>query len=285
MEYDSWMAKVSRIFQVGAVFLFAVLVLAVVWITFDSFHSYVWAVGKHWVALMSGLVSVAFTFYERVRRSVSRYWFYFVACLCLFLAGYQAWDEQERAFTSEHDKNGLLSAENDALRKPLFWVDALGQACIHYGQDGTYLFIPVSIENQGADSDGYVEPWVEYHSPTLDAKFSVFNISVNPTECAFHTQGGDKALVIKNSETIIARAHRGIQRFHHVEGRLPVKLVGAFGVQRQELESQQVQIRFCVRDGNGIKKCTTFKGPYQINGGEIATLNDDEVRSVGPQKY
>jgi len=156
---------------------------------------------------------------------------------------------------------------------------------VHYGKDGTYLFVPVSIQNQGADSNGYFAPIVDYTSRTLQGPVPIFNISVDPTECAFHTAGGDKRLVIRQRETVAKRATRGIKRYSNVAGRLPIKIFGTLGTQREEIESQSVQLHFCIRDGNGISHCATFKGPYQVNGGEIPTMIEDEVRSDGPQNY
>ena len=85
-------------------------------------------------------------------------------------------------------------------------------ACAHYGDDGTYLFIPVSVQNHGADSDAYFEPTVQYHSPTLSADIPVINLSVDGTFCDFSTPGGKKKLIVSRAETVVSKAQNGIKR-------------------------------------------------------------------------
>jgi hypothetical protein len=61
---------------------------------FQFFKGYMVAVLSHWVALMSGGVSVLITFYQQIRKNAGKYVLYVVAAMCVFFAGFQAWQDQ-----------------------------------------------------------------------------------------------------------------------------------------------------------------------------------------------
>jgi hypothetical protein len=81
----------------------------------DFFKDYCAALYGHWIALMSGVISVAITFWEKVRNSLGKYVFYAIALMCVFLAGFQAWQDEHRALQTEQARNGnpSLSATID----------------------------------------------------------------------------------------------------------------------------------------------------------------------------
>jgi hypothetical protein len=57
------------------------------------FPDYLVGIGQHWVVLMSGLVSVVLTIWEKHLR-VPHNVFYAIAALCVFIAGFMAWRDE-----------------------------------------------------------------------------------------------------------------------------------------------------------------------------------------------
>jgi hypothetical protein len=82
---------------------------------FKSFGDYCRAVLTHWVALMSGGVSVIVTFYREIRKSAGKYVLYVVAAMCVFFAGFQAWQEQFKIARELEQKTNRL---DDEAKKP-----------------------------------------------------------------------------------------------------------------------------------------------------------------------
>jgi hypothetical protein len=74
-----------------------VLLFVAIFIFFSDFKIYAAAVRAHWIALMSSGVSIAITFYEKIRKSVGKYALYVVAVMCVFFSGFQAWQDQYHA--------------------------------------------------------------------------------------------------------------------------------------------------------------------------------------------
>lgn len=54
---------------------------------------------------MSGLVSVALTFWEKIHNSTGKYVLYAVAVMCVFLSAFQAWQDEHRALLAEQEKH------------------------------------------------------------------------------------------------------------------------------------------------------------------------------------
>ncbi len=80
---------------------------------FQFFSVYMTAVLAHWVALMSGGVSVLIAFYQQIRKKAGPYVLYVVAAMCIFFAGFQAWQDEYRMYAAEQIQAGApqLSAE------------------------------------------------------------------------------------------------------------------------------------------------------------------------------
>jgi hypothetical protein len=117
----------------------------IIWLIFfpDS-RPYLGAVTNHWVVLMSGLVSVAITFYEKIRDSIGKYALYGIAGACIFFAGFQAWQDQHNLAESERTKNS----------KPDFFLQVPQMTTTREMPNPGYIsvFAEVLIINRGADS-------------------------------------------------------------------------------------------------------------------------------------
>lgn len=158
---------------------------------FQFFNQFLLAVLSHWVALMSGVASIALGFLQTVRKKASPYVLYVVAAMCVFFAAFQAWQDQYR--------------ENEASRSSgLFPLTQIVQTRYKYNDpnEGTiqlslyfsngagrlldYRFDDLDIESQGKKGDssrfvnrgGYAYPnqpatflVTEYPMQNLDAPF------------------------------------------------------------------------------------------------------------------
>src|SRR5437879_5632627 len=74
----------------------AAVVLAMFLLMFQAkyfFPNYLSGISDHWVVLMSGLVSVFLTFWER-HIKIPHIVFYAIAAMCVFIAGFLAWRDE-----------------------------------------------------------------------------------------------------------------------------------------------------------------------------------------------
>jgi len=148
-QHHSW------IFFLGT-FAFLVLFSNV----FAGSKDFLAAVGSHWASLMSGLVSVAITFHEKIRESLSRYVLYTVAAACIFFACFQAWqDEHEKAQNqATYMRLNPYAAGVPACDLPMFKTGAI--PCVNIGYLNTGNFVAQNVtEMVGLESYDMSVPW------------------------------------------------------------------------------------------------------------------------------
>ena len=110
----------------------------------EFFREYLGALLPHWIALMSGVVSVAITFWEKIHDSIGKYVLYTVAAMCVFLAGFQAWEDQHRATIEAQNKlEGLTTPKLTAD-----FGEALGTS--EANPADSVITLSGLIKNQGA---------------------------------------------------------------------------------------------------------------------------------------
>jgi hypothetical protein len=66
------------------------------------FREYLVDVATHYVATMSGAVSLGIAFYNNVKGKLDERLFYIIAIFFFFFAGYQAWQDQRQQLDSTH---------------------------------------------------------------------------------------------------------------------------------------------------------------------------------------
>ena len=116
------------------------------------FWEYCSGLFDHWVALMSGVISLAIGIFLRVGHRLGKLshfsdatdlCFVAIGLICLFIAGYRTWLDEHRALLTERQFNEpKLSATIQST--------AIGQP---YGQpDETSIVLVIDVMNAGADS-------------------------------------------------------------------------------------------------------------------------------------
>jgi hypothetical protein len=157
----AWMRHIAPIMAiVVGIAMFAAM------FAFRDFVPYLQAVLTHWVALMSGGVSVLVTFYQQIRKTAGKYVLYVVAAMCVFFAGFQAWQDQYALTATTTSENTNLHKQLDALDKPDLKAEidefVTGRVALAFenGKSTTgpaSVLIVMSIRNLGADSiaEGY----------------------------------------------------------------------------------------------------------------------------------
>ena len=124
---------------------------------------FILAVGSEWVALMSGIASVAIAVWLQINKKsvIGSGVSWATGILCLFLAFFLAWRKEHVALVQQQ-------AEVERLSKPIFVVELL-QSISGYDalRDATLVFMTVKVTNRGSDSS-IVEWHVHYKSKTLD---------------------------------------------------------------------------------------------------------------------
>lgn len=264
--------------------------------TWPDFVQFLWAVLINWAGFSTGglIIATIVLYFAWRDKTIPRKVTLTLSVIFLFLAFFRAWEDQRevsrglsQSVTDQKKQIANLQRTIDDFSLPQFQMEVYPSACAHYGEDGTYLFIPVSIQNHGADSDAYFEPSVEYHSPTLSANIPVINLSVDRTFCDFSTPGGRKKLLVSRAETVVSKAQNGIKRFGHASGRVVVKIAGEKGInERDSIENGREWVRICLHDPNGAPTCNNFIGqPMHLDEQGIFTFAEEHVVSVGPQKY
>jgi hypothetical protein len=181
------------------------------------------ALMAHWVALMSGIVSIAIGVWLRVRRwrkqiegsDITNNAFLAVGVSCLFVAGYQTWLDEHKAVQQ-------LTAKINDLSKPKFVVE-IPQSINHYQptDDTTVAFLAVAITNQGADSSviGY---HAHFHSPSLDSDVDIAHL----VGAVSLPMPGGMELTLKDDNYIYNKTISIIPRGGSVIGRLPILIHG-----------------------------------------------------------
>jgi hypothetical protein len=91
-----WSSQQSKSSKRFLVMLFIAVVGFAGMSRLEFFREYLGALWLHWIALMSGIVSVGITFWEKIHNSIGKYVLYTVAAMCVFLAGFQAWQDEHR---------------------------------------------------------------------------------------------------------------------------------------------------------------------------------------------
>jgi hypothetical protein len=126
--------------------LWAIALGAIVLIVIVSsqFREYLGAVEVHYVATMSGAVSLAIAFYNNIKGKLDERLFYIIAIFFFFFAGYQAWHDQKT------DK-AIVQGRLDDLTIPKFDLYMDG-TMVGPATDGTIIICVVRIENHGAPS-------------------------------------------------------------------------------------------------------------------------------------
>ena len=129
-------------------------VLFILYLLFDDLGIYIKDVLSHWLLIMSGVVSVTITFYEKIRDSMSKYALYAIALICVFFAGFQAWQDQYR---------GRLESDNKliALTIPKLTAEITG---VDVG----------TPPNKLRANDSLIAVWVRFRNlgaPTIVDKF------------------------------------------------------------------------------------------------------------------
>jgi hypothetical protein len=122
-----------------------ILVLAGLCFFFKTFPDYVKEILSHWMILMSGVASVGITFFDKVRHSMGKYGLYSIALLCVFFAGYQAWQDQQ-------DSALALRSKLDAMTRPIIGgeIDGIGTAVGGEKGNDCIVAVTLSVTNKGA---------------------------------------------------------------------------------------------------------------------------------------
>ena len=83
----------------------------------NSVLGYISAIFDHWLFSWGAVGLLVVAMIEKLHKPISKKWFVAAAGVCLLIAMFQAWkDENERAEKSS-DSNKTLSAQNDALQQ------------------------------------------------------------------------------------------------------------------------------------------------------------------------
>jgi hypothetical protein len=124
----------------------------------EFFREYLGALWPHWITLMSGVVSVAITFWEKIHDSIGKYVLYTVAAMCVFLAGFQAWqDEHKRANELARPKIDLSENLDWMQTSTQFQVRAPGGPVEHTFDTTIKIVAFISIRNRGVPT--VLENW------------------------------------------------------------------------------------------------------------------------------
>jgi hypothetical protein len=117
----------------------------------EPMRAYYFSVVSHWIASMSGVVSVAIGLFERAKKKLDARVFYLVAGLCLFIACFQAWQDVRRSSADLQDKLNN--------RQPNFGLELSGAVIGPTKKNSTITVIVLMgrIKNSGAAS--LVENW------------------------------------------------------------------------------------------------------------------------------
>jgi hypothetical protein len=133
--------KTNWIKKYGIVLSVTIIALAVCWYFFSDFGVYFKAICSHWVILMSGIASVLITFHDKVRKSaLGTYGLYSIALMCVFLAGFQAWQDQRQMYLASQTK-----LDSTHLAGEIYTF--LSGTVVETGN--TEMFIQIAIKNTG----------------------------------------------------------------------------------------------------------------------------------------
>jgi hypothetical protein len=174
--------------------------------------SFLVAVASHWVALMSGIVSLLITIVLRIRKVEPRdKIFWSIAALCFLFAFFLTWRDEH---TSLIDTKQQLLKEKDQNSprlsgkiEPVIIVDS-GNA------KGTQIFINLSILNTGGTSiaDSFL---LEIKSPDFQFKNSPAEF---PKEYTLPIEEKKSNITLHSQDSIEEKTAKAIERGHLVQG-------------------------------------------------------------------
>lgn len=178
-------------------------------------REFLWAVVTNWAGYATGGIAVAVIgLWSTLHQSpISRKIGIAVALIFLFFALFNAWRQQKHAAKG-------IQRKLDALSNPDFDIVAF-PAFAYYDGNNTFVFLPLQIANNGADSAvlGYN---VHYRSKTLDQDVKLFNIQTDQLEIP--TDSGE-VFALRRNDALNMRT--GVIAHGDVRvGRLPIVVPG-----------------------------------------------------------
>ena len=171
---------------------------------FQFFKVYMLAVLGHWVALMSGGVSVLVSFYKDIRRTAGKYVLYVVAGMCVFFAGFQSWQDQYRIADDKQEQINSKQKQLDNLTKPDLRGEIYQAIFSRSGDEDqdSLIIITAGIKNFGAPSiiEGIgmrlkLTNGKEIHLVDLPPPSKPLGLSLPNGRTPFHLDRGDYLLV------------------------------------------------------------------------------------------
>jgi hypothetical protein len=150
---------------------FAILGFAFVLLFLPRSRDFLAATASHFVASMTGLVSLGIALYEQVKGKSDERLFYLIAAMCFFFAGFQAWEDEHTKVLAQityiTPNFNPFGHPNSSL--PLF-------------QAGATPFVNMNVVNEGSypAEHEYAVKALEIHD--LESRFDPFVVTeTNPT--------------------------------------------------------------------------------------------------------
>jgi hypothetical protein len=229
----------------------------------SDLFSFLGAVASHWVALMSGIVSLLITLVLRIKKVEPRdKIFWSIAAFCFFIAFFLAWRDEH--VSVQNTKQELVREKDENVPKLRGRIE---QVAIRESPDlnGTQVFVHLSIGNIGGPSkvNDFLLDVESPETPHKDSKGSDLQYKDKPAKFPKETISalGEKKskVTIHYQESMDAKMVDPIERGDRVSGWLMFLIKGE-GEEPENIQRAKNKFTISFRDVWG----QTYSASYEM---------------------